>query len=80
MFKDVRANKHLRFDNHVAVLFSVIELYVTKVSRLRRSVLWIFSALLESNMEMIIKTDQQGNLKYNFLAQIYVSISRLLSS
>lgn len=35
MFKDVRANKHLRFDNHVAVLFSVIELYVTKVSRLR---------------------------------------------
>lgn len=22
-------------------------------------------------MEMIIKTDQQGNLKYNFLAQIY---------
>lgn len=35
MFKDVRANKQLRFDNHAAVLFSVIELYVTKVSRLR---------------------------------------------
>lgn len=30
MFKDVRANKHLQFDIHVAVLFSV-----TKVSRLR---------------------------------------------